>query len=60
MANDKLDKLIWVLIYAGLFIAGLGIWFLEHRPGAGWSLLVAGGVLGAGGAAGIVLRSRRP
>jgi hypothetical protein len=60
MDDTKLDKLVWPLIYAGMFIAGLGIWFMEHRPSAAWSLLIGGGTLIGIGALLIWLRSRRP
>jgi O-antigen/teichoic acid export membrane protein len=59
MSNDTLDKLVWVCIYAGLFIVGLGIWFVEHHLAAGISLAVAGGALVALGGFLIWLRSRR-
>ncbi len=60
MSNDTLDKLVWVCIYAGLFVVGLGIWFVEHHLAAGVSLAVAGGALVALGGLLIWLRSRRP
>jgi uncharacterized membrane-anchored protein YitT (DUF2179 family) len=60
MSNDNLDKLVWVCIYAGLFIVGLGLWFVEHHLAAGLSLAVAGGTLVALGGFLIWLRSRRP
>ncbi len=60
MSNDSLDKLMWVLIYVGLFVAGLGIWFMEHQLATGWSLAAAGGAMIAGGAFLLWLRSRRP
>jgi O-antigen/teichoic acid export membrane protein len=60
MSNAAIDKLVWVLVYAGLFIAGLGIWFMEHHRAVGWTLLLAGGVLIALGALLIWVRSRRP
>ena len=60
MSNDTLDKLIWVLIYAGLFVVGLGLWFMEHQLVTGWSLATGGGAMIAGGAFLLWLRSRRP
>lgn len=59
MSNDTLDKLIWVLVYAGLFVGGLGIWFVEHQPGAGWTLTAAGGAMVVVAALLLWLRSRR-
>jgi hypothetical protein len=60
MPNRTLDKLIWVLIYVGLFCAGLGIWFMEHHQTVGWTMLVSGSVLVIAGAVLIWVRSRRP
>ena len=60
MSNQTLDKLVWVCIYAGLFVVGLGIWFVEHHLAAGVSLAVVGALLVALGAVLIWLRSRRP
>jgi cyanate permease len=60
MKNETIDKLVWVLIYAGMFVAGLGIWFMEQHLGAAWSLLIGGGALFGAGALLIWLRSRRP
>jgi O-antigen/teichoic acid export membrane protein len=60
MSNAAIDKLVWVLIYAGLFSVGLGLWFMEHHGAAAWSLLIGGGAFCAVGALLIWLRSRRP
>jgi hypothetical protein len=59
MSTKTLESLTWVLIYAGLFIAGLGIWFMEHSRGVGWTLLLVGGGLVLCGAVLIWVRSRR-
>jgi hypothetical protein len=59
MQNKQLENLIWVLIYAGLFIGGLGIWFMAHSQAVGWSVLMAGGALVLVGAVLIWVRSRR-
>jgi hypothetical protein len=60
MDNTSLDKLIWVLIYAGVFGAGLGVWFVEHHLAVGLTLLLAGAASVAAGAVLIWIRSRRP
>ncbi len=60
MSNSRLDWLIWALIYAGLFIAGLGIWYVEHSLAVGSTLITAGGLAVAAGAVLIWVRSRRP
>jgi uncharacterized membrane protein YiaA len=59
MSNATLDWLVWVCIYAGLFVFGLGIWFAEHHLAAGAALMLLGGVLLTAGAWLLWLRSRR-
>jgi hypothetical protein len=59
MSNATIDKLVWVLIYAGMFVAGLGIWYLEHHLAIGLTLLLAGGAMIAVAAFLIWVRSRR-
>jgi len=59
MQNATLEKWVWVLVYAGMVIFGLGVWFIEHSLAVGSTLLVAGGLLVAAGALLIWLRSRR-
>jgi hypothetical protein len=60
MTNKTLESLIWVLIYAGLFGAGLGVWFMDHHLAVGWTLFLLGTGLVAAGAVLIWLRSHRP
>jgi hypothetical protein len=60
MQNATLEKLIWVLVYAGLFGAGLGIWFMDHHRAVGWTVFVSGSALVIAGAVLIWVRSRRP
>ena len=59
MKNATIDKLAWVLVYAGMFVAGLGIWTLEHHLAVGWTLVLVGGAMIAVAAFLIWLRSRR-
>jgi hypothetical protein len=59
MSNATIDKLVWVLIYAGMFVAGLGIWTMEHRLAIGWTLVLVGGAMIAVAAFLIWVRSRR-
>jgi hypothetical protein len=59
MQNKTLDSLVWMLIYAGLAIGGLGIWFIEHDRAVGWAMSICGGGLVAAGAVLIWVRSRR-
>ena len=60
MPNKTLDVLIWVCIYAGLFGAGFGIWFIEHHLAVGVTLITFGTGLVAVGAVLLWLRSQRP
>ena len=58
MTKDKLDTLVWVLIYGGLLGASLG-WFIQPRSDAlGWMLMAAGGIVAAIGVVLIFVRSR--
>lgn len=58
LAIERLHKLIWALIYSGLFTGLLG--FLVRRDSAalGWAMLVAGGCLVVAGVVLIWVRSR--
>ncbi len=60
MSNARLEKLIWVLIYAGLFVFGLGIWYVEHSLAIGSTLMTAGAIGVGAGAVLVWVRSRRP
>ena len=59
MENATIDKLIWVLIYAGLFVVGLGIWFMEHSLAVGWTMFLLGAGSVLAGAVLIWVRSQR-
>ena len=59
MSNNTIDKLIWVLIYAGLFVAGMGVWFMEHSLAVGWTMFLCGAGSVMAGAVLIWVRSRR-
>lgn len=59
MSNKTIEALVWVLVYAGLALFGLGVWYVEHSIAAGASLMSAGGLAVAGGALLVWLRSRR-
>jgi hypothetical protein len=59
MTNASLEKLIWVLIYGGLFGASLG-YFLQPQLGwLGWLFIIVGGLAAVTGAVLIWVRSRR-
>jgi hypothetical protein len=59
MQTATLEKLVWVLIYVGMAVFGLGVWFIEHSRAVGSTLMVFGGLSVVGGAFLIWLRSRR-
>jgi hypothetical protein len=52
MSTQRIETLVWVLIYGGLLSGCLG-WFLAPTRGPWGELLMAGGVVAA--AAGVVL-----
>ena len=53
-----LDRLIWTLIYGGLFSLVLGMASLSRHAAAAWSFIVAGGCAAVAGAVLIWVRSR--
>jgi vacuolar-type H+-ATPase subunit I/STV1 len=58
MTINTVDKLIWVLIYAGLLVVCLGIFVKRSAEGLGWALIALGAVVAAAGAALVWVRSR--
>jgi hypothetical protein len=54
----RLDALIWVLIFGGLFAISLGIASRRASPATGWSFMVGGGGATAVGVVLIWVRSR--
>jgi uncharacterized membrane-anchored protein YitT (DUF2179 family) len=58
MSTERVETLVWALIYGGLLGMCLG-WFLQARGSAlGWTMLVAGAIVATVGAALIFVRSR--
>ena len=55
---QRLQTLIWVLIYGGLLTLVLGIATARTDDALGWSLAVGGGVVAAVGFALIAVRAR--
>lgn len=56
-----LDRVIWVLIYGGLFALILGVVIDRAGDGTlGWSLMVGGSVAAGAGVVLIAVRSRLP
>ena len=56
--KSRLDVLIWVLIFGGLFAAVLGFASHQVAPATGWSLMLFGGCIAVAGAVLIWVRSR--
>lgn len=54
----RLDVLVWVLIYAGLFLLVLGIASHDETPVGGWSMTFLGGVMAVAGIILVVVRAR--
>ena len=57
-ALQRLQKLIWVLIYGGLLTLVLGIATARTDASTGWVLMVGGGVVAAVGVVLIAVRAR--
>ena len=55
---QRLQKLIWVLIYGGLLTLVLGIATARTDAATGWVLMVGGGVVAAAGVVLIAVRAR--
>ena len=53
-----IERLIWILIYSGLFALILGVVVLSPAPIAAWSLIVLGGCAALAGVVLIWVRSR--
>jgi len=62
MASAKtlvwIERLVWILIYGGLFAVVLGLVILKAEPAGAWSLIVVGASLAAVGVVLIWVRSR--
>jgi hypothetical protein len=53
-----IERLVWILIYGGLFTLILGIASWRHHAAAGWALGAIGAVLAVAGAILIWVRYR--
>ena len=53
-----IDRLVWTLIYGGLFTLILGLAALPGPAAVGWSLIAIGAVLVVGGVVLIWVRAR--
>ena len=57
-SKARLDLLIWVLIFAGMFAIALGIATRPAAPATGWSMMVGGGIACVVGVVLVWVRSR--
>jgi hypothetical protein len=55
---QKLETAIWMLIFGGLVLLGLGLAVQPNDTGLGWGMIVAGAVVTAIGVLLIVVRAR--
>ena len=55
---QRIETWVWVLIYLGLLLFGLGLSVQRAAPSLGWMMTVTGIGLGAVGIALIYVRSR--
>jgi vacuolar-type H+-ATPase subunit I/STV1 len=53
-----IERLVWILIYTGLFMVVLGMASLPGQAATGWSLIAVGAVLAIAGVVLIWVRSR--
>ncbi len=60
MHNSSLEKWVWVLIYGGMLVLGLGLFVKRADPAFGWSLVAAGAIITLAGAVLIYVRAGRP
>jgi hypothetical protein len=58
MNTKKLETSVWVLIYAGLIVGGIGLAVRRADASLGWGMASVGAALIVAGAALIWLRSR--
>lgn len=58
MKTVTIEKLVWILIYAGLVFGGFGLFLTRELPTLGWTLAGLGAALIAGGAVLVAVRAR--
>lgn len=59
MGKYTIDTWIWVLIYAGMALGGLGLAVQRSDAAMGWAMAMAGVALVVAGAVLVWVRSRR-
>ena len=60
MSTRKVELWVWVLVYGGMVVLGLGLAVQRTDAGTGWVIDCGGGVLIALGALLVWVRSRMP
>ena len=60
MSVNRLESLIWPLIFGGMIVIGLGLAVEARDATLGWGMVVAGGIAAAIGVVLIVVRARLP
>jgi hypothetical protein len=58
LSTGPIEALVWVLVYGGLLVFGLGVALSRGGLGYGWSVSVAGVVIALAGVVLIYVRSR--
>ena len=59
ISTNRLESLIWVLIYGGLIAVCLGLFMKDGSAVLGWSAIIVGALVTTAGAILIYVRSRR-
>ena len=58
LAPGRVDRLIWIAIYGGLFVASVGFALQQGGAGYGWGVVAVGAVATVAGIVMIWIRSR--
>ena len=58
LASGRIETLVWVLIYGGLLVFGLGVALSRGGHDYGWSVSAAGIVVAVAGVVLVYVRSR--
>ena len=58
LSTSRIEVLVWVLVYGGMLVCGLGLALRRAGHGYGWGFVFAGLAAAAAGALLIWLRSR--
>ena len=58
MKTSTVETLVWVLVYGGLLLVGLGLSVQRTNDPLGWGMVVFGGIAAAAGVVLIYVRSR--